>query len=666
MRLRKPRVVVMNERQKAKYAELEAYIARNHPGGTIATGSLYLDAHTPMAFIDALGRRFEKAPTVVKGGGWSPYENKTVRDPEWHLAEIQRIAGERGGRVADGSMYVAAHVKMAFLDREGNRFEMTPTSVKGGHWSPYEARLVRDPEHHLSELRDLAASRGGRLADGTVYVDAHTKMTFLDSEGRPFDLSPKRVKAGRWSPFETLRVRDPEWHMAELGRIAAERGGRISDGQRYTNTKTKMVFVDAAGNLFEAKPNSVKQGHWSPYDRHISEHACRQAIEYMFGERFPSRWGVVHRPNGNKLQLDGYCEQLQVAFEYQGYKHWECDRQMERDADKRAACERLGILLVEVPDFGERHRFASTAILTFAREAVESAYAIGGKPLPPLRMDGFRLDMAVVGRCARLHRELGTYVATHHPGGRIAEGSFYSGSGVKMTFVDAEGNTFERTPSQIKRGLWTPIRPPLEGEDHMAELAAIASACGGQIAPGSRYMGATTKMAFIDSAGRRFEKLPYQVKAGKWSPFESGWVRDPDWHLAELTAIATLRGGRIAEGSAYQGWRAKMSFIDVAGHSFEASSNDIKNRRWSPFETPARGAKVRYTPDRSAKIIAMPSGDTVVYRVLEDGSLRIRGHIAADGQSMRRWRWDGGVATIEVVTGDMVRGAIPGAGPTPR
>lgn len=61
-----------------------------------------------------------------------------------------------------------------------------------------------------------------------------------------------------------------------------------------------------------------------------------------------------------KLELDGYCEELKLAFEYQELQHFEnmeyfhrnedsFQKQQERDKKKIKLCEDNGITLVEIP-----------------------------------------------------------------------------------------------------------------------------------------------------------------------------------------------------------------------------------------------------------------------------------------------------------------------------
>ncbi|AZY88414.1 hypothetical protein [Lumpfish ranavirus] len=93
------------------------------------------------------------------------------------------------------------------------------------------------------------------------------------------------------------------------------------------------------------------------------EAACREAAYRITGKRFEKirHKGIVNPDTGRALELDCYSKSLKTAIEYQGRQHYEyvsvfhkggrqdLRKQHERDCYKRAACQKLGIKLIEVP-----------------------------------------------------------------------------------------------------------------------------------------------------------------------------------------------------------------------------------------------------------------------------------------------------------------------------
>lgn len=93
-----------------------------------------------------------------------------------------------------------------------------------------------------------------------------------------------------------------------------------------------------------------------------NERNCKIIFEKIFNKPFPSNRKVF----GNRMELDGYCEELELAFEYNGIQHYKTvpywhrngetlKKQQERDKLKLKLCEKKEICLIVIPYF-ENHR----------------------------------------------------------------------------------------------------------------------------------------------------------------------------------------------------------------------------------------------------------------------------------------------------------------------
>lgn len=97
--------------------------------------------------------------------------------------------------------------------------------------------------------------------------------------------------------------------------------------------------------------------------RKVRENQCREIFERIFApRRFPTARPpfLVNPSTGRCLELDGYNEDLALAFEYNGYQHYEypnCfhrtrrefEDQLRRDQLKIELCRKQGVRLVSIP-----------------------------------------------------------------------------------------------------------------------------------------------------------------------------------------------------------------------------------------------------------------------------------------------------------------------------
>lgn len=115
--------------------------------------------------------------------------------------------------------------------------------------------------------------------------------------------------------------------------------------------KSKSFFFEAPEKSDPSRERKFK-----------SEELCRDIFEEHFEQKFEkTRPEWLRNPEtGRKLELDGYCEKLKIAFEYNGEQHYvfpnafhktekEFKKQVFRDRVKKKLCKKNGVKLISIP-----------------------------------------------------------------------------------------------------------------------------------------------------------------------------------------------------------------------------------------------------------------------------------------------------------------------------
>jgi len=237
-----------------------------------------------------------------------------------------------------------------------------PSGVRNGRWC-IECHIERQKASTLGAVRRVAKENGGRCISN-VYSDAGCKLLFECPKGHQWWSNPSLIKTGRaWCRICALESRR-EAKLDELSGIAKDRGGKCLS-TRYTCNYHKLLWECESGHQWWATPSSIKHSRtWCPTcSSSHCESTCRRMLEALFECEFPTMYpdwliGV----NGHRLELDGYCEGLGLAFEYQGIQHSkhseffhssvkDFENQQRNDAKKAELCKDKGITLMEIrPD----------------------------------------------------------------------------------------------------------------------------------------------------------------------------------------------------------------------------------------------------------------------------------------------------------------------------
>ncbi len=164
--------------------------------------------------------------------------------------------------------------------------------------------------------------------------------------------------------YYTGRIKSPVL-LHELYRHYAEQRSGALLSKTYNGISGPLSWRCKAGHIFQLRPVDFQRGAWCGIctgSARLGEEVVRCTLEQMFNVKFSKAHPTWLRgENSNRLQLDGYNEELKIAFEHQGDQHFRSGSifvpskaklrsLMQRDETKRKICKARGITLIEVLD----------------------------------------------------------------------------------------------------------------------------------------------------------------------------------------------------------------------------------------------------------------------------------------------------------------------------
>jgi hypothetical protein len=165
---------------------------------------------------------------------------------------------------------------------------------------------------------------------------------------------------------KTCRYRKIREHhvltLKDVQDVVEMRGGEVLSTE-YMNVDTSMDFECSKGHKFTNRFSHIKKGQWCPTCNKgsKSEEIARTTFEQLFNYPFPKvrpKW--LRNDRGYQMEIDGYCKELKIGFEYQGIQHFSkqifggnLDQRITDDNRKAELCKNndvnLFILTHEMP-----------------------------------------------------------------------------------------------------------------------------------------------------------------------------------------------------------------------------------------------------------------------------------------------------------------------------
>ncbi len=427
---------------------------------------------------------------------------------KWDIERLQQAAVKKGGKCLSSECF-SGNSKYLWECEKGHQWKASGKKVESETWCP---QCSKNYTGSLEQMKQIAAERGGEcLSD--FYVRSTSKMTWRCLKGHTWQATSAQVKKGSWCGICSGNTRAT---IEGMGQIASQRGGRCLS-KTYVNAHKKLEWECVNGHVWKANANHIKSGTWCPHCTvYYNEETCRATFQQILKKPFPkSRPEWLRSSSGTKLELDGYSENLKIAFEYNGFQHYEKSyfvtdpghEQRRKDYDdlKISVCAQRGICLIVI-----HYKTDLLKLPKIIRETlISQGFDIAGIDFDQA------IDFSQIYPSQHKIKKLQDFAQQR--GGKLLS-ELYQNARKNLTWMCSEGHIWEATADTImNRGSWCKICAGHE-KHTIGKMNKIAMVRGGKCLS-TEYKNAHSKLLWQCEDGHTWQATPHNVKNhGRWCP----------------------------------------------------------------------------------------------------------------------------------------------------
>lgn len=434
----------------------------------------------------------------------------------------------------------------------------------------------------VDRLQAIVESKSGWF-NQAEYKNKRSTVTFKCIDGHEWKTQAQTVLHGSWCRT-CWEKNEAGKHLkldglAQANEIAAARQGKCLSVE-YTTARAPLHWVCINKHEWFAALSDIKKGTWCPdCSGGVRERLCRYYLEELTQFKFPKvkpSWLINAR--GNLMELDGYCEELAMAFEHQGEQHYRAvdhfnrrdetlAQRQEDDQKKRDLCKSNGVDLIEVPfnvDVNDLHDWIKNFISKI-------------RPNLLLSDDVKRKNYATSNELSELKE------FARSKGGECLSDA-YQGIQELHEFRCCENHVWVTTASVIKQGGWCPVcklrvladKQRIHSVDSMQKIAEQR---------GGKFLSATfnsvnDRYRWVCAANHEWVAAPSDVMKGTWC--RKCAVDKSRVTLEIAQSAASQHQGKCLSVEIKDSY-SKLKWLCKNGHTWEARLNNVMHSHsWCP------------------------------------------------------------------------------------
>ncbi|ARF12360.1 hypothetical protein Klosneuvirus_5_30 [Klosneuvirus KNV1] len=363
-------------------------------------------------------------------------------------------------------------------------------------------------EDKYKEIKEYAINKGGECLS-SEFIDMRTKIKFKCKREHIWEAI---VNMDCWCRicFEI----DQKCSIEQANEYAAKKLGKCLSTE-YKSARDKLLWECYNKHTWEANFDSIKNQYtWCPHcNINISEEITRCIFEMLFNKKF-----IKVRPDWlNKLELDGYCEELKLAFEYDGEQHYKFierfhkseenfKKQLENDSLKDKLCKENNIILIRIPyslKYDEIKAYICDECMKLSIVVSNNVEIDHTKFTQIYKYNDERYnDIKRI-----VEAKEGTLLSTH-----------YISASDKVEVKCGKNHIWKVTPNHLKSNRWCPKCPKVTSKYTIVDLQRLANEKEGKYLS-TEYINNHTKYLWECKNGHQWYATAHHIRdSGSWCP----------------------------------------------------------------------------------------------------------------------------------------------------
>ena len=247
---------------------------------------------------------------------------------------LQQYAISKGGQLIS-TQYINTNSYVLWQCKEGHQWEATWHSIKYcNSWCPFcvYEELSKIKRTNIYQLQQYAILKGGQLIS-KEYINSYTPVLWECEQKHQWEAQWHNIKNGNWCPYcaDNKRALQQRTDINVLQQYAINKGGKLLSTEYINNHNPLLWECDKLHQWIVSWDRVKNYNTWCPKCTSFkTEQLCKQLLEQKLGFKFKKKRFYF---DDSLFEWDGYNEEHKIAFEYQGYQHYEFPNAFHKTED---------------------------------------------------------------------------------------------------------------------------------------------------------------------------------------------------------------------------------------------------------------------------------------------------------------------------------------------